>query len=946
MTVKNRFKFRAVTLMFAVVILFSAMQFISYAATDTLTEVKIVRLGYFDFENYMIGDNEDAEKSGYAYELLCNIATINNWRYEFVYGDFNDLYVDLLKGKIDILPCLVYSEERAQKHLFSDEEIYEENYFVSALKDKVSKPVEISDLDGKKLSTVTDCYQNIVFEEWAKQNGISMEFVFADSFDDSWKLLDEGKADYILNIDSAALKSGYKTLFEVGSRSSHFAVAPGREDILEQMNGAIKKIYEINPFTITHLREKYFTGTLSSFNLSEDEIKWLDGRDVIKVAGLKNEIPYTYTDSDGNITGVYPDVLESVFSLLGVNKKVEWILYDTVTGMHNALLEGVVDLVCPDYKYNYYAQTNGMVISEEIQSVNMGILFDDAMHERDIKKIATPRDKLGIYYVEENYPDAEILDCYTVEECVDAVAKGKADAAVAHITAIQENSVKHLKNFQIKALVTGCPICFSATPENGMIICIINRGLHLISDSELQELELYHSPERNFEFWNFVKNNKLAVAMIMLALVLIIVYSVERQISSLKLKKNLAEITKQNEIIEASRRELTAAKEDAQAASKAKSTFLFNMSHDIRTPMNAIIGFNNMAINHIDEKERVSDCLNKINISSRHLLSLINDVLDMARIESGKVKCEYEVTDIIKSEGELIDIIKESMQKTLNIETDFSEVEHRTVLADRIHIDRILTNVISNSVKYTPDGGSIKYTIKEMPAVNDGYRSYDFIVEDTGIGMSEEFLAHIFEEFSREKSSTMSGVQGTGLGMAITKRLIDILGGTIDIKSKLGEGTQTVIHIDMKTAEIDGDGELSSATGIDYSILEGKKILLVEDNELNREIATDILAENGMTIDTAEDGDIAVEKMRNAQAGQYDLILMDIQMPRMNGYDATRAIRSLPDKEISSIPIVAMTANAFEEDRQNALDAGMNGHTAKPIDVDNLIKLLFEILKK
>lgn len=392
--------------------------------------------------------------------------------------------------------------------------------------------------------------------------------------------------------------------------------------------------------------------------------------------------------------------------------------------------------------------------------------------------------------------------------------------------------------------------------------------------------------------------------------------------------------------------ELNRAKERAEAANKAKSAFLFNMSHDIRTPMNAIIGFNNMALSHIDEKEVVMDSLKKVKLSSNRLLSLINDVLDMARIESGSVRCEFVATDIRQASSELMDIVKRSMQKPLTIEVDFSGIEHPFALADRLHTDRILTNVISNSIKYTPAGGKIHFRIRETPASREHYHAYDFVVEDNGIGMSEEYLEHIFEEFSREKTSTVSGVQGTGLGMSITKRLVDLLGGTIRIESRLGEGTRTTIHLEMEDIDPGKVNESSAEKGIDEAALKGKKVLLVEDNELNREIAVDILTERGMLVDTAEDGDIAVEKMRNAGEGQYDLILMDVQMPRMNGYEATREIRALPDPFASGIPIIAMTANAFEEDKQNALEAGMNGHIAKPIDVPGLLRTLAEILNK
>ena len=435
----------------------------------------------------------------------------------------------------------------------------------------------------------------------------------------------------------------------------------------------------------------------------------------------------------------------------------------------------------------------------------------------------------------------------------------------------------------------------------------------------------------------------LLLGVVVIALAVVIIFSVRsrRQQRILQEKKTTDAL---NARLQEQQGELENALELAQSANRAKTTFLFNMSHDIRTPMNAIIGFNNMARSHIDDKEIVLNSIKKVGTSSKQLLSLINDVLDMARIESGTVKCEYEPTDILEASGELVDIVKESMQKTLSVETDFSGVKHRFALADALHVNRIIMNIIGNSVKYTPDGGAIRYTVRETPTDRDDFYGYDFIIEDNGIGMSEEFLEHIYEEFSREKTSTASGVQGTGLGMAITKKLVDLLGGTITIQSKLGEGTKTTVHLEMEAADPDAVTDEVTESDLDEAALKDKKVLLVEDNELNREIAVDILEEVGMIVDTAEDGIVAVEKMKNAEEGQYDLILMDIQMPRMNGYEATKAIRELPDLHASAIPIIAMTANAFEEDKQNAFASGMNEHIAKPIDVEKLKKTIAKFI--
>ena len=378
-------------------------------------------------------------------------------------------------------------------------------------------------------------------------------------------------------------------------------------------------------------------------------------------------------------------------------------------------------------------------------------------------------------------------------------------------------------------------------------------------------------------------------------------------------------------------------------ANLAKREFLFNMSHDIRTPMNAIIGFTALAQTHIDDRGQVEDYLKKISVSSQHLLSLINDVLDMSRIESGKVTLEAKPVHLPELVHELRDIIQAVVsKKDLSLTLDTVGVENEDVIADPLRLEQILINVLANAVKFTPDGGQISLWIVQKDTAPAGYADFEFHIKDNGIGMSEEFQKHIFEQFARERTSTVSKIQGTGLGMAITKSLVDMMGGRITVKSEQGKGSEFTISLRFPIGEAKAEQTPPAAKA---SAFTGKKLLVVEDNELNLEIASTLLKEAGFAVDTAENGKVAVEKVEAASADRYDLILMDIQMPEMDGYEATRRIRALPDTKKAALPIVAMTANAFEDDRKNALRAGMNGHIAKPMDIQKLFQVLSELLK-
>ncbi len=395
--------------------------------------------------------------------------------------------------------------------------------------------------------------------------------------------------------------------------------------------------------------------------------------------------------------------------------------------------------------------------------------------------------------------------------------------------------------------------------------------------------------------------------------------------------------------------ELEFAREAAETANRTKSSFLFNMSHDIRTPMNAILGFANMAKKYSDDKEKVEECIDKVQTSGTHLLGLINDILDMARIESGKVEIEVEPIDVREAADRLTTILGDlARDKDIKLSVSLEDVENPYVYLDELHVNQILLNIISNAVKYTENGGKVDITIKEMLSSDKERAHYRFIISDTGIGMTEEFLDHVFDSFERDKNEALAGIQGTGLGMSITKRLVDIMHGNIEVESTLGEGSTFTVDLEFKkyegdfealvTAEAEQEQEATEIT------LDGKRILLVDDNELNREIASEILAETGAVIEEAEDGVEAFDKVRESEPGYYDIVLMDVQMPRMNGYESTKAIRALENEALANIPIIAMTANAFDEDREDALEAGMNEHIAKPIDVVKLFDCLRKIL--
>ena len=490
--------------------------------------------------------------------------------------------------------------------------------------------------------------------------------------------------------------------------------------------------------------------------------------------------------------------------------------------------------------------------------------------------------------------------------------------------------------------------CFAVRSGEGTLLSILNKTLKAMpSDMLTSALAIYDSTADKVTFLDFVKDNMLAFfvtagffVLTILSIILVLLRKARKAEAVAKLAAN--DTQKLNDKLEI-------ALKKAEDASLAKTRFLNNMSHDIRTPMNAILGYAQLMEDELKEKDlpETSEYLKKLQQSGNLLLSIINNVLDMARIESGRMEIDENygmIEDIWQTLFEIFD--DEAKKKNIALHYTIN-VEHEHILTDVTKVKEIFVNILSNAMKYTPSGGSVMINVDELPCSEPGYMIVRTRVSDTGIGMSQEYLTNIFEAFTRERNTTKSKIAGTGLGMSIVKKYVELLGGTIDVESELGKGSTFTVTLKHKIADENYYVKNYAENPETYSeILKDRKILLAEDNDLNAEIAEAILERAGLKTERVEDGIQCVNKIEKMPAGTYDMILMDIQMPKMNGYKATQAIRRLPDKDKAYIPIVAMTANAFEEDKRDAFAAGMNGHIAKPIQVDKLLSTLAEVWGK
>ena len=1049
------------------------------AAAETAS-AKVVRVGSFeDTFNYV---NEKGARKGYGYELLETLSGYAGWQFEYVTCDWSDCFEKLKNGEIDIIGGISYTEDRTQEMLFSDEPMGVEKYYLYA--DLSRADISASDfktLNGKKIGVLMGTEPEVMLAEWEEKYGLKTEHVNIFNNEDVKQKLANHEIDCFVSLEESFwAERGISTITRVGESGIYYAINKNRPDIKEELDDAMRALDEAVPFYTADLYKRYFSMDYTPI-LTGEEKAWLRKHGAIRMGFLASDSGVsTFDPATGEFTGVITDYIQFAADCLG-NQELEFQLvgYDSKEAELDALKSGEIDMIfhC-DQNPNLAEEYHFACTNTTWTSNLMAVTNKQHFNENNVNRIAVPQNKLSLKkYLAFYYPQWEIVDCDTQEDAARLVKDGQADCFVTGISSENKYSKKY--SFYSVPLVNPVRSCFAVNSGNRSLLSILNKTIKAMPVNMLAgALAMYKSSARKVTLSDFIKDNffkvmlisSIAVAVVLLTILMLLQKARKAEAAARKAASDTQELNAK----------LQVAVEKAESANRAKSTFLSNMSHDIRTPMNAIIGFTTLALSNIDDTDRVKDYLGKTLASSNHLLSLINDVLDMSRIESGKIHLEEVEVNLSDVLHDLKTIVSGQIYaKQLELYMDAMDVTDEDVYCDKTRLNQILLNLLSNAIKFTPAGGTVSVRVRQLAGKVRGCGQYEFRIKDNGIGMSQEFAQKIFEPFERERTSTVSGIQGTGLGMAITKNIVDMMGGTIEVQTAQGKGTEFTVCVPMraqteqrpveKITELEGlkalvvdddfntcdsvtkmlvkvgmraewtlsgkeavlrarqsiemsdvyhayiiDWRLPDMNGIevtrqirslhddtpiiiltayDWSDIEveakaagvtafcakpmfmsdlretlmsalgqkpadavqrllpeknadfkGKHILLVEDNELNREIAQEILREYGFLVDSAENGAVAVEKVSTAAPGSYDLVLMDVQMPIMDGYTATRKIRALDDPARAKLPILAMTANAFDEDRRNALESGMNGFLSKPIVIDDLVQELRKIL--
>ena len=913
------------------------------AAAETVP-AKVVRVGSFeDTFNYV---NEKGARKGYGYELLETLSGYTGWQFEYVTCDWSDCFEKLENGEIDIMGAISYTEDRAEEMLFSDEPMGEEKYYLYA--DLSRADISASDyktLNGKKVGVLMGTEPEVMLTEWEEKYGLKTEHVNVSNNEDAKQKLANHEIDCFVSLEESFWADlGISTITCVGKSGIYYALNKNRSDLKEELDNAMRALDEAAPFYTADLYKRYFSLDYIPI-LTGEEKAWLKEHGAIKMGFLTSDSGVsTFDPATGEFTGVITDYIQFAADCLG-NQELEFQLvgYDSKEAELDALKSGEIDMIfhfdqSPNLAEEYHFACTNTTWTSNLMAVTNQQLFN----ENNVNRIAVPQNKLSLKkYLAFYYPQWEIVDCDTQEDAAKLVKDGQADCFVTGISSENKYSKKY--SFYSVPLLNPVKSCFAVNSGNRSLLSILNKTIKAMPVNMLAgALAMYKSSARKVTLSDFIKDNffmALLVSSIAVAAILLTILKLLR-----KARKAEAAARKAASDTQELNAKLQVAVEKAESANHAKSTFLFNMSHDIRTPMNAIIGYADLASRHLDDPAKLKNYMENIQVCGQNLLMLLNNVLDLARIENDKTEMEYSVSDIEKDFRNCVAMFQnqaDSKGQTLMVTT---QLQYPYIYADIPHLTEICTNLVSNAVKYTGAGGTIRCDATQKPGEKEGWCDTVITVADNGIGMSQEFQKHIFEPFERERTSTVSKVEGSGIGMGIVKKLVGLMGGTVEVESKIGVGSTFTVTIPCRIASEDEIQAKRAADPADRESLRGTRILLTEDNDLNAEIATELLQEEGCTVDRAKDGVECVDMLEKAANGTYQLILMDVQMPVMNGYDATKKIRRMDDPQKANIPIVAMTANAFSEDKQVALDAGMNDHIAKPINMSALVPTLRKYL--
>ena len=894
-------------------------------AADSDQQVKTVRVGWL-INNEGFQDGTPGERlSGWGYDYLQTLSYYTpGWQYEYVSGTFTELMDMLEAGEIDLMPNISYSEERAQKLLFSSNPEGAERYYIYAKPDRddLAKG-DPQALQGLTIGCNSGVMQTFVGQQWLANEGITCTYREYDGGSMLFDALANDEVDAVIMNDTISSPDA-SPMFYVGSSDYYFAVPKSRPDLMNDINAAMTAIARVNPRYNDEVKANYSAQNSGSSSLTGPERSWLKANDnTITIGYLKNKLPYCTQNDDGEMEGSLASLATTLHDKFGIT--VATVAFSNNEQMTKALSTGTIDVALPLFRDYWLAEQAGVILSNPMGTVSLAAIHSSSNLNSDLKNIACTADAIVNRFELENlFPDAKVTEYPNDNEAREALNKGEASCIIVPSTRLKTiRDTYDIEDFQTQELTDTAQLSCLISRGKPVLLGIINKGI--VNAGESLSASSYsptsYSAQESDAF-RLLYRNRIVIAAVVICILLtgivILVWSLHRA---------------QKE------------QQKADAANAAKTAFLTRMSHDIRTPLNGILGLIEIEELKEGDMQVARESRAKARVAANHLLSLINDILEMGKIEDRKLTLEHAPFNL----KELCDdtlVLCKLRASSNGITMQDNSLPYATgpyTIGSPTHIRQIMINLLDNSIKHNKHGGSVTFSSKTKP-LDNGRALFCFSVSDTGIGMAPEFLKHIYEPFAQEGDDARSKFQGTGMGMPIVKSLIELMGGTIEVTSELHVGTTFYVEIPL---DIDKNPRARTDTvekALDCS-LANMNVLLAEDNELNAEIAQALLESEGIVVTRAANGNEVVDLYLSHPAGSFDAILMDIMMPDMDGYEATRTIRLSEKVDAADIPIIALTANAFAEDAKAAHDAGMNAHLSKPLDFNKLKNILARIKK-
>ena len=914
-----------------------------------------IRIGYIDYGGF-INQDENGEYTGYGVELMNKIAEYTGWNYEYVYGQWEDILQQLEDGEIDFVCQAQKTPEREKRFLYSkywagteacvlyvrpDDDRYYYNDFDS--------------FNGIKVAGVRESFQNRDLKDYAEFNDFSFVLTEYNTTEECFDALEEGAVDAVVQ-GSLAGKTDYKIICRFGAQPYYLISGKTNEKVMEEADYALGEITADHPTFLSDLYQKYY-GNTSAMGLAftREEIEYIQEQKPVTVAFISNRAPFSAENGNGAVEGIMVDLIDMIRESSGLN--LQYVMMEKGQRTTEYLSEHPNDLVAgvvvtnPEFAKEDYLVSDVVYSSEVALVCKSGTGYQLGDEEKEYT-LAIPKSYAALEnYIRSNYPQFDIVKCATTEGCLELLRDGKCDFIAQNVNVVtpllQKPYYEGMTVLPTFFMEESMGIVGTNQDENKILMSIINKCITQLSTQKVSQVTIDHTVANGYQLtWTDMlykfRYPFVVILFLFTASIVLVVFWQETR------RKSYLKIAEKNE-------QLLEAVDQANRANKAKSDFLARMSHEIRTPMNAIVGLTEIAKHYEDEPQKVDDYLDKIDVSSKVLLNIINDILDMSSIENKKMKMAQEPFDLHEILKSVCTIYEpQCRQKNVAFEVQDEEITHTHLIGDGLRVNQILLNLVSNAYKFTPSGGKITIKVKEL-YVKEEKAYFNFLVEDTGEGMSEEMQTRLFQPFEQESATTAQKHGGSGLGLSIAKNFVELMSGSISVKSKKGEGTTFIVSIpfefeqtaELEAAEQPAEDETTvvQEEQMTYDFT-GKKVLLAEDTEFNAEVATELLAMVHMEVDRAHNGKEAVELFEKSEPGTYMAILMDIHMPVLNGYEAVRAIRRCGREDAGKIAIYAMTANSFTEDVSAALNAGMNGHIAKPIDAQILYEVLNNLAKE